>query len=69
MCYGVTIETEAGGSCRTAAKRFAGESSLHELLFDPIAQALMAADKVDSREIYALLSKMHGRGFSENGFR
>jgi hypothetical protein len=52
------IETEAGGVCRLAANRFVGESGLHELLYDPIAQALMAADKVDSREVYALLRKV-----------
>jgi hypothetical protein len=66
MCHGMMIESETGGSCRPAANRFVGESGLHELLFDPIAQALMAADKVDSSEVYALLRKAQGRGFTDS---
>jgi hypothetical protein len=64
MCQGCLIETEMGGLRGSAPRRFAGETELGELLHDPIARALMAADKVDSSEIYALLRKVQGRGFS-----
>jgi hypothetical protein len=66
MCQGCLIETEMEGLCGSAPHRFAGESELGELLHDPIARALMAADKVDSSEIYALLRKVQGRGFSSD---
>lgn len=63
MCYGKLIEAETGGLRRSSPSRFAGEPDLHELLRDPIARALMAADRVDSSEIYALLRK--ARGFAD----
>jgi hypothetical protein len=64
MCHGSLIEMAGRrGSC---PNRFAGETELGELLHDPIARALMAADKVDSSEIYALLRKAQGRGFTDS---
>ena len=65
MCYGCLTETEAGGLQRSVTNRFAGETTLGELLCDPIARALMAADKVDSSEVYALLRNAQGRGFTD----
>jgi hypothetical protein len=56
------IETEAVGRRRPAASRFSGEPELCELLRDPIARALMAADKVESGDVYALLRKTRGSG-------
>jgi hypothetical protein len=59
MCYATLIQTEAVDSRPSdrsmRSRRFASEPALSDLLHDPIAHALMAADKVDSREVYALL--------------
>lgn len=59
MCHGMLIETKAVDR-RPIARRFGGEPDLAELLHDPIARALMAADHVDSDDVYALLRKAHG---------
>ena len=69
MCYGNLMEAETGALCRSSPRRFAGEPDLHELLHDPIARALMAADKVNSSDIYALLRKAHGSAASGDGAR
>jgi hypothetical protein len=59
MCHATLIRTEAVDarpseqSMRT--RPFDSEPVLSDLLGDPIAHALMAADNVDSREVYALL--------------
>ena len=61
MCHGVagSIETKAVDRWPIAS-RFGGEPDLAELLHDPIARALTAADHVDSDDVYALLRKAHG---------
>jgi len=56
----MVIETEGAELGRPNFHRFGGEPALGELLHDPIARALMAADKVDSGDVYALLSRMRG---------
>ena len=58
MCHGMLIEGEAAEFGRPNCHRFGGEPALGELLRDPIARALMAADRVDSGDVYALLSRM-----------
>ena len=60
MCHGMLIETEAVERRQPALDRFGGEPELCELLHDPIARALMTADKVDSGDVYALLRKARG---------
>jgi hypothetical protein len=57
MCHGMMIETGAAECGRTSIGRLYGEPELSDLLHDPIARALMAADKVDSGEVYALLRR------------
>lgn len=57
MCHGMSIESEAGELHRPGFRRFAGEPELCDLLRDPIARALMAADKVDSSDLCALLHR------------
>ena len=57
MCHGVLLETGALELRRLTSSRFGGEPDLAELLGDPIARALMAADHVDSGDVYALLRK------------
>ena len=57
MCHGTLFETEAVELHRPGFRCFGGEPELRDLLHDPIARALMAADKVDSSDVYALLSK------------
>jgi len=64
MCHGMLIETGAIVDRRSFANRFGGEPDLRELLHDPIARALMAADKVQSSDIYALLRKARGSSLS-----
>ena len=59
MCHGMLTETRAVEAQR-ALCRFGGEPELGELLRDPIARALMTADKVDSGDVYALLRKVDG---------
>jgi hypothetical protein len=54
------IETETAEQSRSLARRFGGEPELCDLLHDPIARALMAADNVDSRDVYALLRNVYG---------
>jgi hypothetical protein len=66
MCHGMLIETEAVERRRPAASRFGGEPELCELLRDPIARALMAADKVESGDVYALLRKTRGNAASRD---
>lgn len=61
MCHGMLIETQAAECGRAVPSRFGGEPELRDLLHDPIARALMAADKVDSSDVYALLRKAYGR--------
>jgi len=63
------IETEAAERHRPSFRRFGGEPELRELLRDPIARALMAADKVDSSDIYALLRRAHGPAATSNSVR
>jgi hypothetical protein len=59
MCHIAPIQTEALDSRPSdqpmRSRRFDSEPVLSDLLGDPIAHALMAADRVDSREVYALL--------------
>jgi len=69
MCHGMLIETGAIVHRRSVASRFGGEPDLGELLHDPIARALMAADKVDSSDIYALLRKARGLTAGGDGAR
>jgi len=57
MCHGMSIESEAAKHDQPSFRRFGGEPELCDLLHDPIARALMAADKVDSSDVYALLYK------------
>ncbi len=59
MCHGTLFETEAVELHRPGFRRFGGEPELHDLLHDPIVRALMAADKVDSSDVYAVLFKAH----------
>jgi hypothetical protein len=61
MCQGMLIERQAAERGRAGPSRFGGEPELRDLLHDPIARALMAADKVDSGDVYALLRKAHDR--------
>jgi len=52
------------GNIATASHEAAGiggEPRVSELLCDPIARALMAADKTDHRAVVALLESVNGR--------
>lgn len=56
MCHGMMIETGMQRS-RPSVGRLCGEPELSDLLHDPIARALMAADGVNSGDVYALLRR------------
>jgi hypothetical protein len=60
MCHGMMIESDAAERGRPPIGRLCGEPELSDLLYDPIAQALMAADRVDRDDVYALLRKARG---------
>ncbi|HEV2189645.1 MAG TPA: hypothetical protein VGR70_20720 [Stellaceae bacterium] len=64
MCHGKSIESQAAELDRPGFRCFGGEPELCDLLHDPIALALMAADKVDSSDVYALLHKARGAAVS-----
>jgi hypothetical protein len=64
MCHGMSIESEAAELHQPSFRRFGGEPELCDLLHDPIARALMAADKVDSSDVRALLYKARGAASS-----
>lgn len=55
-----TINHEAAGIA-ACSRHFVGEPRVAELLRDPIARALMAADKTDHRAVVALLESVNGR--------
>jgi hypothetical protein len=69
MCHGMLIETLAVERHQLSASRFSGEPELYELLHDPIARALMAADKVDCGDVYTLLRKTRGNVASRDSVR
>jgi hypothetical protein len=61
MCHGMLIETRSDEHGLAVSGRFAGEPALRDLLQDPIALALMAADKVDRGDLCELLRKAQGQ--------